>query len=75
MNRRRLGRTEILVSEIALGTVEIGLEYGIPVAGEARLPSRAEAERLLNSALDLGCDLIDTARAYGASAALIGGQA
>ena len=72
MNRRRLGRTGIQVSEISLGTVEIGLDYGIPVADEERLPSRATAERLLNSALDLGCNLIDTARAYGASEEIIG---
>lgn len=73
MKQRRLGRTGIQVSEISLGTVEIGLDYGIPVAGEARLPSRVEAERLLNRALDLGCNLIDTARAYGASEEIIGG--
>lgn len=72
MNRRRLGRTGIQVSEISLGTVELGLDYGIPVEGEERLPSRAAAERLLNSALDLGCNLIDTARAYGASEEIIG---
>jgi aryl-alcohol dehydrogenase-like predicted oxidoreductase len=72
INRRRLGRTDLQVSEISLGTVEIGLEYGIPVAGEERLPSRAAAERLLNNALDLGCNLIDTARAYGTSEEIIG---
>jgi 1-deoxyxylulose-5-phosphate synthase len=72
MNRRRLGRTGIQVSEISLGTVELGLDYGIPVAGEERLPTRAAAERLLNSALDLGCNLVDTARAYGASEEIIG---
>ena len=72
MNRRRLGRTNLEVSEISLGTVEIGLDYGIPVAGEERLPSRGAAERLLNCALDLGCNLIDTARAYGASEEIIG---
>jgi len=72
MKWRRLGRTGIQVSEISLGTVELGLEYGIPVAGEERLPSAAAAERLLNSALDLGCNLIDTARAYGTSEAIIG---
>lgn len=72
LNRRRLGRTGIQVSEISLGTVEIGLDYGIPIEGEERLPSRSTAERLLNSALDMGCNLIDTARAYGASESIIG---
>ena len=39
MNYRRLGRTNLQVSEIGLGTVELGLDYGVPVAGE---PLRAQ---------------------------------
>ncbi len=72
MNYRRLGRTNLQVSEISLGTVELGMDYGIPVQGEHRQPSEAEAARLLNCALDLGVNLIDTARAYGGSEAIIG---
>ncbi|MBM3725977.1 MAG: aldo/keto reductase [Acidobacteria bacterium] len=71
MKRRVLGRTGLEVSEIGLGTVEIGLEYHLPGAGSQR-PSRAEAERILHGALDLGINLIDTARAYGDSEAIIG---
>jgi len=29
LKRRRLGRTNLEVSEISLGTVEIGLDYGL----------------------------------------------
>lgn len=72
MKYRRLGRTELVVSEISLGTVELGMEYGIPTAGVPRLPSRKDADCILNKALDLGVNLIDTARAYGASEAIIG---
>ena len=72
MNYRRLGRTDLQVSEISLGTVELGMDYGIPVRGEHRQPSEAEATHLLNRALDLGINLIDTARAYGESEAIIG---
>ena len=72
MNYRRLGRTGLLVSEISLGTVELGMDYGIPVGDEHRRPAEADAARLLNRALDLGVNFIDTARAYGASEEVIG---
>lgn len=72
MNRRRLGRTGLMVSEISLGTVELGMDYGInPVGGEAR-PDQEEAARLLGRALDFGVNYIDTARAYGESETAIG---
>lgn len=72
MNYRRLGRTGLQVSEIGLGTVELGLDYGVPVAGEHLRPPEEQAARLLNQALDLGVNFIDTARAYGASEEVIG---
>ena len=72
MNYRRLGRTGLRVSEIGLGTVELGLDYGVPVAGEHLRPPEEHAARLLNRALDLGVNFIDTARAYGASEEIIG---
>jgi len=72
MNYRRLGRTGLRISEIGLGTVELGLDYGVPVAGEHLRPPEEHAARLLNRALDLGVNFIDTARAYGASEEIIG---
>ena len=72
MNYRRLGRTGLQVSEIGLGTVELGLDYGVPVAGEHLRPPEEHAARLLNRALDLGVNFVDTARAYGASEEIIG---
>jgi aryl-alcohol dehydrogenase-like predicted oxidoreductase len=72
VNYRRLGRTGLRVSEIGLGTVELGLDYGVPVADEHLRPPEEQAARLLNRALDLGVNLIDTARAYGASEEVIG---
>jgi aryl-alcohol dehydrogenase-like predicted oxidoreductase len=78
MRYRRLGRTGLLVSELALGTVELGLAYGIapasandPAAGELP-PTPAEAIRLIQQALDAGLNFIDTARAYGSSETVIG---
>jgi aryl-alcohol dehydrogenase-like predicted oxidoreductase len=55
-----------------LGTVELGLDYGIAVPGEFGRPAEAEAIRLVHSALDGGMNLIDTARAYGESEAVLG---
>lgn len=72
MNYQKLGRTDLVVSELALGTVELGLEYGIRAPGHVQRPSTVEAVRLLNGALDEGINHIDTARAYGDSERVIG---
>jgi aryl-alcohol dehydrogenase-like predicted oxidoreductase len=71
MRQRRLGRTGLRVSEISLGTVELGMDYGFHPSGRRR-PTRAEAESLLGRALDLRVNLIDTARLYGDSETIIG---
>ena len=52
MEFRRLGRTGLKVSQIGLGTVELGLEYGIPNEQGLRKPSTNEAAQVLNQALD-----------------------
>ena len=72
MRYRDWGSTGLHVSELALGTVELGLDYGIAAAGENLRPSYEEAERLLHRALDLGINVIDTARAYGDAEQIIG---
>lgn len=72
MKVRHLGRTGIAVSEIALGAVELGMDYGIHAAGAASRPNEKDAAWMLNRALDLGVNFIDTARAYGDSEAIIG---
>lgn len=72
MRYRKLGRTGFEVSEISLGTVEIGMAYGIAENGAASPPDEAAAGRLLHRALDLGINFIDTARAYGESEGIIG---
>ena len=71
MNYRRFGRTELQVSEIALGALEIGAKYGI---GEecGDVPSEDEANALMKAALDAGITLFDTAGVYGLSEARIG---
>ncbi len=70
--RRVLGRTNLKVSVLSLGTVELGMGYGIRKPGQPERPDRAEAVRLLQSAADRGINLFDTAPAYGESEKLIG---
>ena len=61
-----------MVSELSLGTVELGLEYGIPTGGEPMKPDERHAAQVLNLALALGINLLDTARAYGDAERIIG---
>ncbi len=72
MHYRTLGRTGLSVSALALGTVELGLEYGIPLPGESGRPGDAEGVRIVHASLDGGVNCIDTARAYGESERVLG---
>jgi aryl-alcohol dehydrogenase-like predicted oxidoreductase len=69
---RPLGRTGLTVSALSLGTVALGVDYGIAAPGEFGRPAEAEAIRLVQSALDRGITLIDTAPAYGESERIVG---
>src|SRR5881296_1969367 len=62
MERRRLGRTDIVASVLGFGGAEIGYQ---------RVSGRT-VERLLGSALDAGLNIIDTAECYEDSELLIG---
>jgi aryl-alcohol dehydrogenase-like predicted oxidoreductase len=62
VDRRRLGRTGLMVSALGFGASEIGY---------ARMPLPAVCE-ILGRALDAGLNLIDTAACYGESEELIG---
>lgn len=72
LNYRPLGKTSLQVSVIALGTVSLGLDYGIEAPGEFGRPAEADAIRLLQQAADAGISLFDTAPAYGESERLLG---
>ena len=72
MKYRELGRTGLKVSAIALGTVSLGLDYGINAPGQFGRPDELSAIRLLRLAADRGITLIDTAPAYGTSERLVG---
>src|SRR5438093_1436471 len=64
LRKRRLGRTHMEVTELALGGVGIGGLYG-PV-------SEDEAERVVRTALDLGINYLDTSPLYRQSEERIG---
>ena len=72
MDYRRLGRTDLSVSVLALGTVELGMDYGIRAPGHFGRPAEEDAMRLVHMALNCGINLIDTARAYGESERVLG---
>ncbi|MBP1993534.1 aldo/keto reductase [Paenibacillus eucommiae] len=58
MKYRRLGKTELKVSIIGIGTWQFGGEWGQQF-------TQHEADAILDKAKDLGINLIDTAECYG----------
>ena len=62
----------IPLPRLGLGTVAFGRNWGLKYARRARLPSDAELDQLLGTALDLGVTLLDTAPAYGTSEERLG---
>jgi aryl-alcohol dehydrogenase-like predicted oxidoreductase len=59
MNYRKLGKTDFEVSEISLGTWQVGGKWGDAF-------SHQNAEKILHKAADAGINFIDTADVYGA---------
>jgi aryl-alcohol dehydrogenase-like predicted oxidoreductase len=72
MVKRILGKTNLEVSEVAFGCVEIGLPYGIGVETVNDMLPEEEAIQLLQTALKGGINFFDTARMYGTSESIIG---
>lgn len=72
MKKRILGKTGIEVSEIAFGSVEIGMPYGIGVESRKDMLPEKGAIELLHKAFDSGINFFDTARMYGNSEQIIG---
>jgi aryl-alcohol dehydrogenase-like predicted oxidoreductase len=58
MKYRTLGKTGFEVSEVSLGTWQVGGRWGEPFSDE-------NAEAIINRAIDLGVNFIDTADVYG----------
>ncbi|MBN2610939.1 MAG: aldo/keto reductase [Bacteroidales bacterium] len=58
MKYRKLGKTGYEISEISLGTWQVGGRWGEPF-------DHSNADRILNTAVDAGVNFIDTADVYG----------
>ncbi|MEO6096885.1 MAG: aldo/keto reductase [Fibrobacteria bacterium] len=58
------------VSRLVLGTLQMGIPYGI--ANATGVPSRKESFAILDTAWESGVDMMDTAAAYGESEAILG---
>ena len=72
MQYRKLGRTGLRVSAVALGTVSLGVDYGIEAHRGFGRPSPGESISLIREASDAGINLFDTAPAYGVAEELLG---
>jgi len=67
-----LGKTGLKVSRLGLGTVELGLKYGINKDDDSSKPDEKNSIYLLHKAADFGINLFDTAPSYGNSEELLG---
>ncbi len=65
MRYRTLGSTEIEVSTLCMGTVSLGLDYGIEAPDGFGKPTHTQALNLLHAAADEGITFYDTAPTYG----------
>lgn len=72
MAPRRLGRTGLIVSPIALGTTKLGRNTGVKYPQPFDLPSDQQVQALIEACLSAGVCLIDTAPAYGSSERRLG---
>jgi aryl-alcohol dehydrogenase-like predicted oxidoreductase len=71
MKYNNLGKTGLRISQLSVGTVELGLDYGINKPGDFGKPVETTALRLLHKAADAGINLYDTAPSYGCSEELL----
>lgn len=72
MQKRQIGKTDIWVSTLGLGTVKFGRNEGVKYPHPFALPTDHEIKLLLDTAKELGINLLDTAPAYGNSEERLG---
>lgn len=68
----RLGKTDLLISRLGLGTVKFGRNQAVKYPEAFELPSDELIRTLLHNARDFGINLVDTAAAYGTSEERLG---
>ena len=69
---KKLGHTNINASVLSMGTVALGMKYGIDTNNEYDSPSVKNSMQLLEYARDVGVNFYDTAPSYGDSEKLLG---
>ena len=67
MIKEKLGKTQYTISQLAIGTVQFGVDYGF-----TKRKTQYEVDTILDCAWQEGINLIDTAREYGDSEKKIG---
>ncbi len=72
MQYRNFGKLGWQVSRLGLGSAGLAAPYGFLLPGEAAVPDRREARRLLLDAIEAGINFIDTSPTYGDAETLIG---
>ena len=72
LEKRMLGKTGAKVTFIGFGALEIGRDWGLGDSAEKKRPEEEDAGKVLNAVLDLGINMVDTARAYFKSEERIG---
>ena len=70
--RRQLGNTDLHLSVLGLGTVKFGRTENVKYPTAFELPNDEALTRLLQQAIDLGINYLDTAPAYGQSEERLG---
>jgi aryl-alcohol dehydrogenase-like predicted oxidoreductase len=69
---RHLGKTDLVVSPIGLGTVKLGRNTDVKYPHSFTIPDDKQAANLLAVAQDLNINVLDTAPAYGDSEVRLG---
>ena len=72
MHKRVLGKTEINLSPLGLGTVKFGRNEGVKYPQNFEIPDEKQLSALLSLAKNLGINTLDTAPAYGSSEERLG---
>lgn len=72
LQQRALGKSGLQVAPLSLGTVKLGRDQGVKYPSPVHIPDAKAARDLLDSAHQLGINLLDTAPAYGKSESRLG---
>ncbi|MCB1531455.1 MAG: aldo/keto reductase [Alphaproteobacteria bacterium] len=72
MDKRQLGKTDLMISPLGLGTVKFGRNEGVKYPSAFEIPDEDFLAELLARAKALGINMLDTAPAYGQSEERLG---